>query len=104
VAGGVGVNGNAVGNDGLEPVTPTRDVGRRSTTLTGGVRFAEACYREGMTRPDSDRVDTVDERGVTLTAEGRQHARAQLDQAAVRTTPEYWADLRRRIGLPPRAA
>lgn len=40
--------------------------------------------------PDAERptADTVDERGVTITAEGRARARRQLDEANARWTPE----------------
>lgn len=37
--------------------------------------------------PDN-RTDTVDERGVTITAEGRRRARQQLDEADAYWTPE----------------
>lgn len=48
---------------------------------------------------DSDR-DQVDERGVTLTADGRKRARAKLDEAAAKNTPERRERLRALLGIP----
>ena len=42
--------------------------------------------------------------GVTVTAEGKARARARLDEAAARWTPERWAALRTQLGLPASAA
>ncbi len=39
-------------------------------------------------------ADTVDERGVLITAEGRERAREQLAAAATRITPARRAELR----------
>jgi hypothetical protein len=46
--------------------------------------------------PDAERptTDTVDERGVVITAEGRRRARAQLDELDARWTPEERAKAR----------
>jgi hypothetical protein len=46
--------------------------------------------------PDAQpqRTDSVDERGVTITAEGRRRARAQLDELDARWTPEERAKAR----------
>ena len=37
--------------------------------------------------------------GITVTEEGKARARAKLDAASARWTPEKWAALRRQIGL-----
>jgi hypothetical protein len=42
--------------------------------------------------------------GITVTEEGKARARARLDEAAARWTPERWAALREQLGLPARAA
>ncbi len=39
--------------------------------------------------------------GYEITAEGRARARAKLDAARARWTPERWAALRTQLGLPP---
>jgi hypothetical protein len=39
-------------------------------------------------------ADTVDERGITLTAAGRARARRQLDEADARMTPQRRAEIR----------
>jgi hypothetical protein len=43
--------------------------------------------------------DTVDERGVTLSADGRDRARARLREMDERMTPERWDALRARLGV-----
>lgn len=54
-----------------------------------------------MAAADAQQDGTVtDERGVTLTAQGRQRARAKLADARAKHTPEYWAALRERLNLP----
>ena len=40
--------------------------------------------------------------GITVTEEGKARARARLDAAGARWTPEKWAALREQVGLDPR--
>jgi hypothetical protein len=49
-----------------------------------------------MSAPDEPQTstDTVDERGITLTAAGRKEARRKLDEADARYTPEQRAERR----------
>lgn len=53
-------------------------------------------------QPTTDAPE-VDERGVTLTPEGRERARRELAEVAARMTPEKWAELRAKF-RPGRAA
>lgn len=46
----------------------------------------------------------TDERGVTLTRAGVDRAGRRLAELRGRHTPEYFAELRDRLGIPPRAA
>ncbi len=55
------------------------------------LQAAEVAYPLDMTVEPNDtdaRSDSVDERGVLITAEGRHRARRQLDEANARWTPK----------------
>lgn len=47
-------------------------------------------------QPDT-RSDTVDERGVTITAEGRKKMRARMDEVMNRWTPEQREERRKAL-------
>jgi hypothetical protein len=57
-----------------------------------------------MTRPDQSRrseaIATMAEHGITVTEEGMARARAKLDAAAAKWTPERRQALREQLGLP----
>lgn len=46
----------------------------------------------------------IDERGVTLSRAGIDRAGKRLAESRARHTPEYFAALRDRLGIPPRTA
>lgn len=46
----------------------------------------------------------TDERGVTLSRTGVDRAGERLAESRSRHTPDYFAELRDRLGIPPRAA
>ncbi len=50
-------------------------------------------------RPPLAPGDVVDERGIVVTAAGRERARRTLAEATARMTPEKWAALRARYGI-----
>jgi hypothetical protein len=52
--------------------------------------------------PNKDLKDLVAAMGITVTAEGRARARAKLDAAQARWSPEKRDALRRKLGLPTR--
>lgn len=49
-------------------------------------------------------VAFIDERGVAITRSGLDRAHRRLAEAEARRNPEYWAQLRARLGLPARTA
>lgn len=57
-----------------------------------------------MSSDDTGRTlsDLVAAAGITVTDEGRARARAKLDAAKARMTPEKWEELRQQFGRPPR--
>lgn len=61
-----------------------------------------------MTERDRETPVTTEELlaavGITVTDEGRARARARLEAAEARWTPEKWAELRRQVGLDDNAA
>lgn len=42
--------------------------------------------------------------GITVTEEGKARARRELDEFDRRWTPERWAALRAKLGLPPKSS
>jgi hypothetical protein len=61
-----------------------------------------------MTRPDQshreEAVATMAEHGITVTEDGLARARAKLDEATAKWTPERRKALREQLGLPADAA
>jgi hypothetical protein len=56
-------------------------------------------------RPTESQDETfVDERGVVLSRSGMARAGERLAEARTRHTPEYFATLRDRLGIPSRTA
>jgi hypothetical protein len=60
--------------------------------------------REHEQASDAREETFTDERGVKLTRAGVDRAGRRLADSQVRHTPEYFAALRDRLGIPPRAA
>jgi hypothetical protein len=50
---------------------------------------------------DAPHESFLDERGVTLTRAGVDRAGQRLADSRARHTPEYFAELRDRLGIPP---
>jgi hypothetical protein len=65
-------------------------------------------YPEDMAERESDAPVTTEELlaavGITVTEEGKARARAKLEAAEARWTPEKWDALRRQVGLDEHAA
>ncbi len=57
-----------------------------------------------MTRPDSSEPLSYDDATPEQIAEVRESFRRKRAEARQRHTPEYWAQLRARLGLPARTA
>ena len=62
-----------------------------------------ARQEQGQTS-DASQGAFTDERGVILTRAGVDRARERIAESRARHTPEYFAALRDRIGIPPRSA
>jgi hypothetical protein len=60
--------------------------------------------REREQTSDASKDAFTDERGVTLTRAGVDRAGERLAESRARHTPEYFAALRERLGIPPRTA
>lgn len=60
--------------------------------------------REPEQASDARDETFTDERGVTLSRRGVKRAGERLAESRSRHTPEYFAALRDRLGVPPRAA
>lgn len=75
----------------------------RSTAPTVWVR-PERRYPQGMAE-DADQQESMTDAlarvGIVVTAEGKARARAKLDEAAAKRTPERLAAMRALVGLPP---
>ena len=83
---------------------------RSGSSGTGSEFCSNACTvnpvgrRESGQASDADQEAFVDERGVTLSRTGVDRAGERLAESQARHTPEYFAALRERLGVPRRMA
>jgi hypothetical protein len=81
---------------------------RYGAAIAAVIEYSPSRYRGRMAQSDHEAPQGTAELlaavGITVTKEGKARARARLDEAAARWTPERWAALREQLGLPARAA